>query len=170
MPRRHCDAAGGAKSWRRLDRTAQLGQAVAQSAGRQRLPADPTITGIDCVSQPQFDRMDPKLLGNAFNLTLASEGHLRVAEAAEGARFELVGVDHGAAAAQMRDPVRPARHQHGESSAPPGFRRNRHRRRAGCSLRGRRAFHRAWRRSSSRYGPDGVIAPSRSLPPARERF
>ena len=103
------------QGWRRLDRAAQLGQAVAQPAGRQHLPADPTITGIDRVSQAQLDRMDSKLLGNAFDLTFAGERHLRVAEAAEGARLELVGVDHGAAAAQMRDPVRPARHQHGKA-------------------------------------------------------
>ena len=59
--------------------------------------------------------MNVELFGDAVDLALAGESHLRVAETAESAGFELVGIDDQAAAAQMWDAIRTTRHQHREA-------------------------------------------------------
>ena len=63
------------------------------------------------VLEAQLERIHVELRGDLVDLGLAGEGDLRIAEAAEGARTQLVGVDDLAVAARVRNAVGPARHQ-----------------------------------------------------------
>ncbi len=66
-----------------------------------------------CCGGASAMRIDAELRGELVELRLRGEGHLRHAEAAEGAEAQLVGVGDAAVGAHVRDAVRAALHQQG---------------------------------------------------------
>jgi hypothetical protein len=93
---------------------AQLLDAFDEAAGFNLLPAEPGIAGLH-VLEPEIQRIHAELGGEIVEIGLAGEGRLRIAEAAECARAELVRVHGAADAFDVRHAIGPARHQHAEA-------------------------------------------------------
>src|SRR5687767_12777881 len=85
------------------------------------MPADPALARLHRVGKPHRHRIEASLRCELVYLRFTGKGRLRIAEAAEGAGAQLVGVDRAATDADIRNTVWPARHQHGEGEDVGAF-------------------------------------------------
>src|SRR5690348_4327753 len=75
-------------SARALDRV----HALAQATGTHLLPAEPWLARLLHIATAQIERVDAKPPRNLVDVLLATELDLRLAEAAEGTRAQLIGI------------------------------------------------------------------------------
>src|SRR5262249_4749086 len=71
---------------------------------------NPLVAGADRVLEPQIDGIDSELFRQLIELAFACERDLWIAEAAKAGGAELVRVDKLSGRAEIRNPIRAARH------------------------------------------------------------
>ena len=106
-------ATGAASGVFQPDSRSTMSRHSARPFERIAWPPNHGSPGDEHVAPAQRERVDAELRGELVELRFGGEGHLRHAEAAEGAEAQLVGVGDAAVRAHVRDAVGAALHQQG---------------------------------------------------------